>query len=103
MRPRIERFWKPILSQRLEELLVRLELLELLEQRLHRVEGLVVGHLAPEPPDLLELRFGEQQLLPPRARADEVERREDAPIGELPRQVELHVAGALELLEDDVV
>src|SRR5262245_59908995 len=103
MRPWRDRLTNPMLSQGLQELFVGLGLLELREQGLHRLERLAVGHLPAEPPDLLELGLGKQQFLPAGAGADEVERREDPAVGELALQVELHVARALELLEDDVV
>ncbi len=57
----------------------------------------------PEDPDAPEhLVLGEQLLLAGAGLVD-VEAREDAPLHELPVEVDLRVAGPLELLEDDLV
>src|SRR5690606_22285546 len=45
----------------------------------------------------------EQQLLVPGGRRLDVDGRVDAPLGEAAVEPELHVPGALELLEDDLV
>src|SRR5690606_23824115 len=54
-------------------------------------------------PGDLDLVGREQHLLTTRARRVDVDGREDALVGQLARQAQLAVAGALELLEDDLV
>src|SRR5690606_12708789 len=54
-------------------------------------------------PHLRERGLVEEQVLAARARLQDVDGREDAALLELPREVQLHVARALELLEDHVV
>jgi hypothetical protein len=61
-----------------------------------------VEHLAQHP-DAVEVLLRDEQLFLPRAALLDVDGREHAPVGELPIEVDLHVAGALELLEDHVV
>jgi hypothetical protein len=64
--------------------------------------GHLLQHLAQHPGPV-QLLVGEEQLLLAGARAQEVHGGEDAPVGELAVEVDLHVPRALELLEDDVV
>src|SRR5207249_2608657 len=54
-------------------------------------------------PDATELLFRDEELFLPRPALLNVDRREDAAIGELPIEMDFEVAGALELLEDDLV
>ena len=54
-------------------------------------------------PHLRSVVLVEQQLLAAGAGAEDVDGREDALLGQLAVEVQLHVAGALELLVDDVV
>src|SRR5512140_3799513 len=90
-------------GHRTEKLLVRLGLLQALEEQLHRLDRRQrVEHLAQDP-DAVELALLDEELLLARAALVEVDRREDAPVDELAVEVDLHVAGPLELLEDDVV
>src|SRR5574341_2147044 len=86
-----------------EEFAVRLRELELVEQELHRLHGVQLGEGLAQEPDLLELVLLEEQLFLARARLLDVDRREDALVHEPTVQVDLHVARALELLEDHVV
>ena len=57
----------------------------------------------PEDPDLLQHVRLDQQFLAARAGAVDVDGRIDALFGDAPAQVHFHVAGALELLVDDLV
>ena len=61
------------------------------------------GEHAAEQPDLAQRPLIEEQLLAAGAAARDVDRREDTALGELAVEVQLHVAGALELLVDHVV
>src|SRR5690606_25313236 len=62
----------------------------------------VVGELA-DGPDEAQFFLAEEQLLPAGAGALDVDGGEDAALGQAPVQVQLHVAGALEFLVNDVV
>src|SRR5262249_23414942 len=90
-------------AESLQELRVRAGEAQALEQRLHRLDRLATGERAPQQLDALELVLAEQELLAPGSRPQHVERGKDAPIRQLAFEVELHVPGALELLEDDLV
>ena len=59
-------------------------------------------HLAQHP-DPAELPLVDEQLFLPGAGLVDVDGREDPPLDELAVEVDLHVAGALELLEDHIV
>src|SRR5690348_8603578 len=86
-----------------EEVLVRLGVLHLVEQELHRVDR---AHLHQDPaqhPHLGERALLDQQLFLAGARLADVERGEDALVGDLAVEHDFAVAGALELLEDDLV
>src|SRR3546814_11806254 len=66
----------------------------------------LVGHAGQHPaelPDLLELGAEEQELLVPSRRGVDVDGRVDPALGEAAIEAQLHVAGALELLEDHLV
>src|SRR5262245_34688440 len=86
-----------------EEVLVRLRLRHLVDEELHRFHGRHLVEDLPEDPDLVELFLHDEQLFLPGSRGLDVDRGEDAAIGELAIEVELHVARALELLEDHVI
>src|SRR3989304_10163811 len=66
----------------------------------HRVQLL---QALAQHPDLTQLLVGEQQFLTPRPRGLDVDGRERAALLQLTVQVQLHVAGALELFVDHVV
>src|SRR3954447_18228816 len=93
----------PLSVHRVEELAVRLRLAQLVEQELdgvdrpHRVED------AAQHVHLLERVLLDQELLLAGAGAGDVDRREDALVRDLAVENDLRVAGALELLEDDLV
>src|SRR3546814_8160126 len=66
----------------------------------------LVGHAGQHPaelPDLLELGAEEQELLVPSRRGVDVDGRVDPALGEAAIEAQLHVAGALDLLEDHLV
>src|SRR5664280_109216 len=86
-----------------EELDVALGLLEPVNEQLDALLLVEGGEHPTQLPDDLELLVGHQDLLAARARGVDVDRREDAALGEVSRQAQLHVAGALELLEDHLV
>src|SRR3954447_15482475 len=102
------RLGKPImirglLVHRREEVLVRLGVLHLVEKELHRVDG---AHLHEDPakhPHLGERALLDQQLFLAGAGLADVERREDALVGDLAVEDDLAVTGTLELFEDDLV
>ena len=86
-----------------EELAVGVEVEQL---RLHEVHGLDAVHFVQDlaqDPDPLELFGVAEELLLASPRATNLDRGEHPAISEGPVEVELHVAGALELLEDDLV
>src|SRR3972149_1842195 len=91
-----------------EELGVVVRAGEAIEQALRglggvgRVGGEHGGH-APDEPDVAQRLRVEEQLLAAGAAAGDVDGGEDAPLGEAAVEVQLHVAGALELLVDDLV
>ena len=77
--------------------------LDLVEQEFHRLELVHRVEQLPQHPDLLQDVGLEQQLLAARAGAVDVDRRVDPLLGHAAVEVDLHVAGALELLVDHVV
>src|SRR3954469_6085382 len=86
-----------------EELGVALGLLHPVQQQLEGLLGLQgVQHPAELPGDL-ELVLGHQDLFLAGAGRVDVHRGEDALVRQLAVELELHVAGALELLEDNLV
>src|ERR1043165_7371693 len=92
-----------LLVHRGEEVLVGLGILHLVEEELHRIDGAHLHQDPPEHPHLGELAGIDQQLLLAGARLADVERGEDALVGDLAVEHDLRIAGALELLEDDLV
>src|SRR5262245_12807087 len=91
------------LLHRGEELGVRARLRQLVDQQFHCFDGRQrVEHLAQHP-DAVEIVFRDEQLFLPRAALEDFDGREHALVGELPVEMDFHVAGALELLEDHVV
>src|SRR5688500_3799621 len=86
-----------------EELGVLLGGAQLVDQELGGLELVHREEQLPQHPDLLQRRRLDQQLLAPRAGAVHVDRRVDALLVHAAVEVDLHVAGALELLVDHVV
>src|SRR5664280_857513 len=92
-----------VLGQLGQEVDVVLALDQSVEQKLEAFVGADRGEHPPHRPDHLEDRLLQEQLLATGAGALDVDSREDALLGELAVQDELAVAGALELLVDDIV
>src|SRR4051794_16818942 len=88
---------------RVEELGVRAELVERLEQSLHRLDRLERVQSAAELLHLLVLVLAEELLFLARPGGLDVDGREDALFRKLAVEVDLAVSGALELLEDHFV
>src|SRR5262249_45719541 len=91
------------LTHRVQELLVLHRALDLVVQELHGLHGVQLGEQLAEDPDPVQRLAGQQQLLLAGARAGDIHGREHAAIHQAAVEVDLHVAGALELLEDDLV
>src|SRR5690349_7548451 len=91
------------LVHRVEELLVVLRTPDLVVEEFHRLHRVQLGEELAEDPHPVEHFPGEQQLLFSCAGTGDVHRREHALVHQAPVEVDLHVAGALELLEDDLV
>src|SRR5699024_7754333 len=86
-----------------EELDVRARLLELGHEQF---DGLLLFEAGQQPTQLphhLRLFGGREHLFATGARGVDVDGREDALVRELAAQAQLHIAGSLELLEDDLV
>src|SRR5215203_4437977 len=86
-----------------QELGVRAGLLELLDQELYLLRAVQGVEDAPDLPDSLGLGRLHEQLLLTRRGVLDVDGRVDPTVRQLPIEPELHVARALELLEDDLV
>src|SRR6478735_12547901 len=86
-----------------QELGVAAGLAQPVQQHLQALQVLSTGEHAAQLPDDVELLAAHQQLLATGAGGVDVDGREDPLVGELAPQSQLHVAGALELLEDHLV
>src|SRR4051794_32162740 len=86
-----------------EELEVAAVLLHPVEQQLDGLLRLERAHDTAQLPDDVELLLRHEDLLTPGAGGVDVDGGEDALVGQLAREAQLHVPGALELLEDDLV
>src|SRR5215212_4152533 len=86
-----------------EELRVGAGLFELLYKELYLLIGTQSAQDAPDLPDPLRLGRFHEELLFPRTRVLDVDGRVDPLVRHLAVEPELHVARALELLEDDLV
>src|SRR6266568_5145508 len=86
-----------------QELLVGLGGAHLVDHQLQRLRGLQRTEDPAQLPGHDQLLVSEQQLLLAGRGTVHVQRREDATLGELAVQPDLHVPGGLELLEDDLV
>src|SRR5205814_8978047 len=80
----------------LQELVVRLDIVELRHQEIHRFDEVHPLQHPPEDVDVLQPLARHDLLLLARAGLLDVHRREDPAVGELAGEHELHVAGALE-------
>ena len=86
-----------------EELRVVGRLLETALEEFHGLDGVHVGQVVAQEPDAVDvLRIVEQVVAAGGAEGD-VHSREDALVGELPVELQLEVACALEFLENHVV
>src|ERR1035437_2843613 len=88
---------------RRQEVLIRLRLRHPREQQLHRLDRRQGREHLSEHPYAAEVFLRDQQFFFPRPALQNVDRREYATICQLPVQVDLEVARALELLEDYLV
>src|SRR5262249_10799464 len=97
--------WRRVgsLAHRLQKVAISLRSLELVLQEFHGLDRVELGEELPEDPHTVEHALPEEQLLLARARAADVDRREHALVHQAAVEVDLHVAGALELLEDHLV
>src|SRR5262245_32906407 len=91
------------LAHRVEEVLVPLGAPDLVVEELHGLDGVELRQQLPQDPDPVQHLARHQQLLLPGPRARDVHGREHAPVHQAPVEVDLHVPGAFELLEDDLV
>src|SRR5262245_49425998 len=80
-----------------QELAVGLGQLELIEQEFHGLDRIELGERLAEQPHLLQLVLLEEQLLLSRARLLDVDGGEHPLVHETAVEMDLHVAGALEL------
>src|SRR6476619_1576167 len=87
----------------LQHLLVGREFLHEREQPLNGFTRLVAGQTATNQVNLLELPRLEEQFLAPRSRKENVHRGINALITDLAIEDHLHVTGAFELLENQLV
>ena len=88
---------------RAQELGASLRLADFLQEELHGIHCADRMQDFAKQPHAIELFLEEQQFFFARAGASDVDGREDPLIGELAIQVDLHIARALEFLEDDVI
>src|SRR5215207_6274920 len=86
-----------------EEVDVGLALAHPVHHQLEGLGGVEGAEDAAQLPGHDQLLLGEQELLLPRGGGVDVKGGEDAALGQLAVQADLHVPGALELLEDDLV
>ena len=87
-----------------QELLVGVGALKTLDKRCGRALGVVhAGKNATQAKDKRTHLLVNQQVLVTRTGGNGVDSREDAAVGQVAVELELHVAGALELLKDDLV
>ena len=87
-----------------EEFLVAVGALEALDERRRSALGIV--HIRQDPADTPNKRLDalvDKQILVAGTGLDGIDSREDSTVGQVAVELELHVAGALELLEDDLV
>src|SRR3972149_3636599 len=78
-------------------------MLHLVEQELHRLDGVQGLEHLPQYPYPVELFLREEQVFLPRAGLVQVYGREYSSFSQLPVEDDFHVAGSLELFEYDLV
>ena len=87
-----------------QELLVGIGALETLDKRRGRALGIVhAGEDTAQTKDKRAHLLVDQQILVARARGNGIDGREDTAVGQVAVELELHVAGTLELLKDDLI
>src|SRR5579859_8260178 len=90
-------------GHRTQKFRVGLRFCEAAKQKLHGFDGRERAQNFAEDPNAAELVRREEQLVLTSAGALNVNGREDALIGEAAVEIDFHVAGTFELLEDDIV
>src|SRR5262245_57725524 len=88
---------------RIEELLIRLRPADLVVQEFHGFDGVQLREELAQDPHPVQHLARDEELLLPGARPRDVHGREHALVHQAPVEVDLHVAGALEFLEDHLV
>src|SRR5690349_3839881 len=73
------------------------------EQALDGFNGLVAGEAAADDADLVQVGLGQKQFFAAGPTLEDIDGRVDALVADLAIEDELHVAGALELLEDELI
>ena len=86
-----------------EQLLVAACFLHAVLDKLHCLDRSAVGEESAENPHAVDGVLAEEQVVASSARRDDVYGREDAFVRQLAVELQLHVAGALELLENHLV
>src|SRR4051812_35151469 len=86
-----------------QEVAIRLGLAELVDQQLHRFYRREWVQDFPQHPDALQVFPGNEQLFLTGAGALDIDGREDTLVDQFAVENDFHVAGALELFEDDFV
>src|SRR6185503_6464477 len=89
--------------ERLQESLVRRELLQPLEQHFHGGHRIGAGKRAPQRVYFRKYLLRQEFLLLARPGLSDVHGREDAPLEQTPVEHDLRVSGSLELLENHFV
>ena len=94
--------WK-LVAHGAEELVVVAGAFHTVFDELHGFDGGAVGEETAENPHAIEGLGAQQQVVAAGAGSHDVDGGEDALVGECAVELELHVAGAFELFEDDFV
>ena len=92
-----------LLVHRLEKLLVSLRAVHLVEQELHRLDDAQLRQDLAQYPDAIQIFSRNQQFFFAGSRLIDVDGREHALIHQAAVEMDFHVAGALEFLEDHFV
>jgi hypothetical protein len=86
-----------------QELGIRSSPSEPIDQQFHPLGRFAVTEHFPQQGKSTQILRWQKRFLTPRAGAVDIDGRPDAPVREAAVQVQFHVAGALELFEDDLV
>src|SRR5690349_9773359 len=90
------------LVHRIEELLIRLRPPDLIVEEFHGLHRVQLGEQLAQYPQPIQDFSRQEQLLFARTGTRDVHRREHSLVHQAPVEMDLHVARALELLEDDL-